>query len=562
MSPGPPQSPAPSLPGHPTGEGHHPSHLDNLPGARAPLREPPWWWTWIVTRFLYWEATLSRIPRELIRWKFFFWTLGAAAALLTAALIWHRIRLSKSAGELLESARLEHRTGDAAKAAKLFDAYLKLFPNELAVRIERARAFDQQAVKIDEKLRALELYQQALAAKKDLAAINSRMAQMEFEMGRDDKALMYAEAALADEPQFPLAWKYKALAQARRYVKQPSGDATESLTSLETAAQLLPEDIEVVGTCAGAMRRDGAYWSTPATVQKADALMDKLVGLRPTDPLVWMARYAYRFKFNIPDASGDLDEALAFAPDDLETLLAFARDSRRSGNLLLAKNLFTKAVEVSPASGRAHLGLAQTTHEQGAKEQAIELARQGLKGSDGDPWITLQLCEWLIEKGDLEQGNRMLDELGIRVEKATEGLPPPQVQALKLTIRFLAGQTEMKRKNYSAAVEQLKPLVIARPNTEQTEEAVKRSIQIHLCLAECYVALEDWVQAGNEFDAASALTPQATGPVLAAAQAWERVLPERAIQRYERVLSLDPSQAKARKRLGELRRAINPGSGG
>lgn len=497
----------------------------------------------------------------MIRWKFFLVTMGMALALLIAALGWHRYRLGRSAGELLENARLEFRTGDPSKAAKLFDAYLKLFPNHLAVRIERARAFDRQADGVEDKLRTLELYQQALAAKQELAPLNARMAQMEFELGRDEKALLYADAALVEEPRHALAWKYKALAQARKFVKQPTGAATDSLTSLETAAELLPDDVELIGTYSGALRREGEYWSSPAMLLKADAAMDRLVGLRPTEPLVWLARYAYRFKFKLPDAAGDLEEALAHAPDDLETLLAFALDSRRAGNLPLARELFGKAVEVTPGSGRAHLGRMQTAREQGSRAEAIELARQSVKATDGDPWVTLQLCEWLIETDEVEQSDRLLAELSIRVSQAEEGLPPPQVQALQVSLRYLGARGLMKRQNYAGAIAALRPLTVARPNMEQSEDSNQRAFQIRLSLAECFVALQDWVQAGDEFDAAAVLAPRSTAPILAAAQVWERALPERAIQRYERALAMDPNLESARRRLSELRRVINPGSG-
>lgn len=513
-------------------------------------------------RFLAWEATLSRIPRELIRWKFLAVTLGTAFVLLLMALVWHRYRLGRSAAEVLESARIEHRSGDPEKASKLFDAYLKLFPNDLAVRIERARAFDQQADRVEEKLRALELYQQALAAKKELAPLNARMSQIEFELGRDQKAILYAEAALAEEPSHPLAWKYKSMAQARRFVKQPVGAATDSLTSLETAAELMPDDMELIGTYAGALRREGEYWSTPAMLDKADAAIDRLIRLRPTDPMAWMARYAYRVKYKLSDASGDLDEALAHSPDDLESLLAFALHSRRSGELAVARQLFARAVETTPQSGRSHLGLAQTVNELGHRAEAVELARAGVKQTEGDPWLTLQLCEWLIDDGQVEPSDRMLNELSIRVLKAEQGLPPPQVQALQVSIRFLIAQGMMKRQEFAAAVGVLRPLTSAQPNQEQSDDSNRRTLQIRLALAECFVALQDWVQAGEEFDAASLMAPGATGPVLAAAQAWERALPERAMQRYERALAMDPNLTSARRRLAELRRAIDPGSGG
>lgn len=534
-------------------------------GARAKRvrrkRKAPRWLRRLKKRFLRWDRRLGVFPRGRFRWRFFRRTMIGVAVVLAAAWLWHWVLLSRSAAAILANAR-RAAAREPRQAAGLFDAYLKLFPNNLPVRIERAQAFDAQAKSPAEKLRALELYRTALAAKTNLGALNARMAQLEFELGRDDKALLHAEAAIAAEPERGAGWKYKGLAETRKFVRGDRPNDTAPLEALEKAAELLPGDVEIAATLAGALRREGMHWSAPALLEKADRLLDRTIGLDPLNPKVWLARYAYRVTYNLPDAASDLEEALAHSPDDLEALLATGREARRQKNYPLATAVFVKAAELSPGSGRAHLGRALAAYEAGQREDAIAGARRALGPTHHDPWLVAQLSEWLVAAHLLDEADTHLSNLAQQLTMSGDELPAPQRRGLEITTRFIQSRSLMARNKFPQATETLKSLVYAAQEVEQDELAPLRALQIHYSLAECYAKLDDWPLAAEQFEAAAELQPTSALHQVRAGEAWEKGRrPDFALRRFQRALQIDPSLedvAKHVRRLNAVMRGAAP----
>lgn len=502
--------------------------------------------------FLRWDRRISLMPKGRFRWRLLRRTLIGAAALLAAAWGWHWFWLSRSAGAILANAR-QAAAQEPKQAAGLFDAYLRLFPNDLPVRIERARAFDAQAKSPAEKLRALELYQQALAAKTELGPVNARMAEIEFELGRDDKVLLHADAAIAADDTIGLAWKYKGMAETRRFVRGDRPSDSAPMDALEKAAEFLPDDVELITTYAGALRREGEHWSAPAMLEKADQIIDRLIGLDPLNPKVWLARYAYRVSHDLPDAAGDLDEALAHSPNDLEVLLAAGLQARRQKNFLLAEQIFDKALELAPESGRANLGKALVQYEAGRREQAIALARRAVGTTHHDPWLVAQLSEWLVAADQLAEADVLLTGLRQQLTLSDSEMPGPQLRGLELTAQFVQARSLMSSNKHHQAVDVLKPLVFASQKIENDESTGVRLLQIYYSLAECYAKLDDWDLAAEQFDAAAELQPLAVVHHVRAGEAWEKGhRPDFALRRFERALQIDPSLEDVAKRVRSL----------
>ncbi len=477
--------------------------------------------------------------------------IGLAVA-LAGAWLWHWFWLSRSADAILSNARLA-AAQDPHKAAGLFDAYLRMFPDDLPVRIERARAFDSQAKSPSEKLRAMELYQMALGAKTELGALHTRMAQLEFELGRDDRALLHAAAAIEAEPHRGEAWKFMGLAETRKFVRGDRPNDTAPLNALEKAAELLPNDVEVATTLAGALRREGTHWSAPAMLEKADRIMDRLIGLDPLNPRGWLARYAYRVTHHLPDAAGDLDEALAYAPDNLEVLLAAGREARRQKNLELAENIFAQAATLAPESGRAHLGLALAVYESGRREQGIAVARSALNTTRHDPWLMAQLCEWLVAAQLLDEADAHLAILAQQLAPSDDAFPESQQRGLVITTQFIQARSQMARNRHAEAVETLKPLDGKAQSIEPDESSPLRLLQIHYSLAECYAALDEWALAAEQFEAAAELQPLSALHQVRAGEAWEKGRrPDFALRRFERALQLDPNLPDVAQRVRRL----------
>lgn len=542
-----------------------PSSRDRGSRARRPKRRSrtPRWLRRLRKRFNRFERRLALKPSGRFRWRFLRRTLIAVALLAAAAYGWRQFWLHRSAGEMLAGARRQLDRGEPLQAANQFDAYLRLFPQDLGVRVERARAYGSQAKTAVEKQRALELYQLALAAKQDLAEVHCRMAQLEFDLGRDDKAVLHADAALAEDAEQAVAWKYKGLAETRQFVRGERTDEVAPLEALRRAAELLPGDVEVVSTFSGAMRREGLRLSTPVMVAEADAALDRLIGLDPANPEVWLTRYAYRMTFGLPDAAGDLDEALFHSPYELEVVLASARSARRAGSATLAESLFDKAVELAPESGRAHLGRALVKYEAGQRDEAIGLARKALGPTRHDPWLTAQLCEWLVASRQFEEAESLLTGLTLQLADSESGLPPPQREGLEITAAFIRARSLIGRNRHLEAVETLKPLVVRVQKLDQDEFAQERALQVHYSLAECYANLDDWAAAADQFDAAAKLQPQVAAHHVRAAQAWERGLrPDYALRRFELALQVDPSSVEIAQHIRRLNAALTGAHGG
>ena len=306
--------------------------------------------------------------------------------------------------------------------------------------------------------------------------------------------------------------------------------------------------------------------------QKADAVLDKAIELNPQDPKAYLTRHAYRTRIAINEykenkdtrkkalalAEEDVEQAIKLAPTDSQALLLAGTHFYRVATLALrhdgatkadlrpqftrAKELFERVTELDETFSNAepYLRLGDTLVQLGDVEQALAIWQHSVQRFRQPTAIVLfqsRLADHLLQagrateaKGPLEAADVILAELGGTIPR-NDHLVLLQAQALRRA-RF-----HLLNGKYADAVSDLELAIARQPKLQADPEVSSNAWDL---LGRAYGGLEDWTAAATAFDRASNFDPTASGPRLAAAQAWlvcGRL--ELAIDRAEQVLVVE-----------------------
>jgi len=112
-------------------------------------------------------------------------TLIALVVLGPAAYCWHLYQMSRTEETILQEADRLVQEGDSAKATGYLHRYLQLHPDDADVRVRLAETFDTATQNLQEKLRAIDLYYQALgtAPPEKQRDLRCRLAELLLEFG-------------------------------------------------------------------------------------------------------------------------------------------------------------------------------------------------------------------------------------------------------------------------------------------------------------------------------------------------------------------------------------------
>ena len=75
----------------------------------------------------------------------------------------------------------------------------------------------------------------------------------------------------------------------------------------------------------------------------------------------------------------------------------------QSGHLQRAEGFFTRAAEQHPTDFRNRANLARTHFRSGEISKAIQEMEAAVELSDNDPWMTVELGQMYLAKGDLDR---------------------------------------------------------------------------------------------------------------------------------------------------------------
>lgn len=460
------------------------------------------------------------VPRKL-NWRLIVVSAIVVVAAAVAAPLWHHRQLVHYGGALLERAKHYEGLEDWSTAADYAWRYVSLTGDRSACLLA-AENYRRAAETPAAKLRALELYLLAVAHQEDVGT-RQRIADLAFEIGDDRLALDQVDriAAEQDLPQEML--RLRALAMYR-LARLNTGLVTwgDTAEALESYLRIDRENDVLSLLLADLYRRDIRDRPAADCQQAADLVMDRLVKAAESRPAAWLARHAYRVRYQLPDAEHDLLAAQKLAPDDPQVLEAAAQWAVQSGDFTAAAEQYQRLAEQNFNEADRLLKWGETLIRVGQRERAETLWTEALdRPLVGLPAMLLRVAELKLERKETTAA----EELLYRVDMALESLPADTLarDASLWRIGLTSAQAQLRfaRGEYAAA-RQLWQSLINSPEVARHSELTEQRSNWLSGLAECQVRLGQPEQATALFKEVAVLQPNDARQAVRAAAAYER----------------------------------------
>ncbi len=464
------------------------------------------------------------------------------------------------------------------EAAEHLDRYLRIAPQNQAVRAQLATAFAQGAATLEDKQRAVALHYRALANELGGQEHDLRvgLAELLLETGRLLEAENEAGSILAQTPDQPRASRVFALARYFQWVggalasKRPA--ELRLLMSVEEALQKNPGDIPL-SEIAATLYRDfpdvvvvhRAGLNQLKREQIADGFINRVVEFKPRDAKAHLSRHVYRAKYRLAGSDRDLSQALELGPDDPQVLLVAAAAHFDQGRTALtpngaaspqdsaaqdaaeqdletARTLYRRLIDKKLAPGNLdpHLRLGDVRVLQGELADALEVWRSALaefaKPTD-QVLCHARIADHLLRAGRIDESrpsleaiDQILATLGGTIGRQ-QHLSLMQAQGLRRATYYLANG------RYSEAIGEVQQAIARQPQLQPDPTTSHFAWDL---LGRGFAGLEDWTEAATAFDRAANFQPHAVGPRLAAARAWLWAgRADLAVDRAEQVIMLE-----------------------
>jgi tetratricopeptide (TPR) repeat protein len=421
--------------------------------------------------------------------------------------------------------------------------YLNLRPEDSEVQIRTAKLLDLA----NDYGAAIQQYYRALGLEPERHELRRRLIELLLVDNRIASAEVEARELLRKPGQTgdlvaKRALALVALAKARR------GDTKSYKSARDEMQKVLaqqPGDVDLASELAEVFRRSAVHLGMEETqaAKEADAVMERMIAARATDPTAFLRRYDYRRKYGLAGARQDLEKAVTLGPKDARVLLKagdFYLAPTPERDVKRARECFEQAVAAAPESMAAHWGLGQALMVEGDSARAIAAWEKG-RESAADPGARLfeSLIEAYIATGQLTEADRILNELKKKVEK----MPLRQAIGGRMAIRRLVARLEaqlfLARKEWARAVPLLKQVLDTEANARSGSLAVNEFGKARELLAQAYAAMECWDLAAAEYDELT-MQPLATWrhPFFAG-EIWRKAGQiDRAISSFERATAM------------------------
>jgi len=502
-------------------------------------------------------------------------------------------QLRANATAFLERAKEQTLDKDYRAAAKSLFHYLEIVPTDAGARVQLAETYDSSATRPTEKLRATELYFQALALAPDRTDLRVRLSRLLLEVRRPDTALEQVNKVLSIEEweNDPLGLFVKAVA-VHELVRRdkPNVTLTEAANALREAIQRNrggKDHVELANRLADVYRVERQRLYTVVSGERklltqaerdklADEVMDQLVADGQESFLAYFYRFQYRTKHGLPGADEDLNEALKWEPPGSSSgLLATAGRSLQAGALKEAMAHFRKMKSEFPLDRRGYLGLAnchvmqfmQNEDEKGL-EEAIKVLRDGLARVDTyDFALNLRLGQMLIRSKEFEEVEKVLSVLSAAQDERILLVSGPQRARMQAEVDLLRAGKFAAEGNYSLVEGLVQRALLREQTAGGTPEAtpIEDELSTHIAqrayslLGTALGALGKWDRAAEALDKAIDISPQRVQLRLDSGQAWESAgRLDLAIAHYRHCVDMGDADGSARLALARalLRRQL------
>lgn len=515
---------------------------------------------------------------------------------------WHAYQVRRTSSDLLDLADSLEEEAEWNKAAQYIDRYLEIVPEDVQAVIRRAEAFDRSADTIQRKVRAAQLYAEALAIApasqkielhRRLGTLLLELGQYQLQVGASlDTAAEEAQlkahfqgareealAVLDELPDDPEALRVLALALIGLERRDSLGGLPEGFNCVagvfEDALEQNPGDIELSANLAEVYREHEDLLQEPVgeaeRITAADEVMDRMVSHDPNKAEAFLARYRYRAEYGSEGAIDDLEKALELGPDFLPARLAAGRayqlaaqaDAQRGARQTaqekydLARQHYEYARKVAPTDPRAHLGLGDLYREQGKAELAVEALSVGRAQAGGEnPALNAALAEAILslpeprvdELAGASECIEALDRVAARARTQTSDLTRRDLEGYIdrlrawLAVRQGRGLARAGERQKAEAKYRDAATLLQRTLSATDRQALQDRVSAWRLLEQCHRVLGQWEDAASSAEELVRLMPEAVEPLLSAAASWLAAgRPEKAIRHIERALAIQES---------------------
>lgn len=401
----------------------------------------------------------------------------------------HAAQMTRTSKALLAQAKHAQENGDLDRAEDFLSRFLALEPGNVDGWIRYAQVLEKRAVTTPARIRAIQVYEQALRRDPERRDLRRKIVDLEMAPGVG----LYADAKPHIEillNKFPKDENQKrVVAQADRpeaaeltmllgRCLEETGNFTEAREEYTQSRGFSLHLVEASARLADLLRRQFKEKA------QADRVMDELIAANGQSAQAFLARARYREKYlpgqgadplGLQASAGiaeDVARALELAPDDADVLLAAAALARKQGKPADAKRHLEHAIKLYPKRAEFYLRLADLELPRNAS-QAAGWLRKGIDASPGDVTLKWTLGDVLILLGKFDESAQILEEL------RKEGIRPELLD-------YLEGRMKVAQGDLPHAVKILETAQAGLAAQRDTRELAKKAL---LQLGECYEKL-------------------------------------------------------------------------
>ena len=378
-----------------------------------------------------------------------------------------RYQVEKMDRSVLAQAARAEKDGNFEDAARFYQEHLEVVPDDQEAKLKYADVLRKGPKNPARQEQAAQLYDQYVARFPANNSARRRMAELNVETGRYDKARPHLELLLKSEPDDGALCFLLGRCQE---ANEPAQAVKSFEHAIEYDAPQRPEaDSRLAALLVRLDRRNDAK-----------NVIEKMVTEDPKNYRVYLERGSYLRRFaqtqDRKSAKDDLQCVLAMAPSDPKVYAELAALARLAKNDDEVRRVIEEGLKVLPNDPTLHLerAMLEMSGSSGSIDKAITSLRHSvdLLPLPDQPLLRLNLARLLARRGDTSE---LLTQIG---ELKRVSLSPIEIGLLEAM--YLMNCTEWKKAILS--------LVKLQQLGEQSEES---KAQVQDLLAQCYHHLGD-----------------------------------------------------------------------
>ncbi len=307
--------------------------------------------------------------------------------LAVVAVCVERDRSRRTARSLRAEAAEAERGGKFEQAERALARYLAIRPDDADAFAAHTALLERLAKTTEDWLKVSNDYERVVRSDPRRREVRRRLAEIGLALGRfgdaENHLAVLCETSADDS----------ALEILRGRCCEGRGAFPAAAAWYEKAREHDPNRLD------GSIRLATLLRDKFADTERANLVVDEMVGSNPGSSQAWFLRARYRGLFHLPGKDSDLAKALELAPDDPEVAIERARSLRESGEFDRAQGLLVRVQQAHPDDPRTYAELAEVGVNSGRVGEAIAQLRRGVERQPDQAELRWSLAHLLAQTG-------------------------------------------------------------------------------------------------------------------------------------------------------------------